>query len=211
MIEVVSTPFCEVVLLEHWNSPPGRFFCAYSVRGSSRWILGHSVIDEFGTLSTPIFLTPRPLLGKIYNAGLSLGHLRDHEMDLDLGWPPLCLGVDRPAPELPDDWQRQLLAAVTGNRQAADEGTRLGSLLEVEVPSYRIEAYVLGDAMVVGVSEPLLPRQLRRICESVDRSVVVAVSLGNRIERTEPGVPNTIQAISESQLQQIVETAAGFD
>ncbi len=112
MLRVVSQPGCTVVMLDRWDAPPSRYFAAYRARGPQRWILGHSVVDEFGSISSPVFLAPRSLLGKTYNAGISLGHRRDPEMGLDLGWPPLCIGIDRPAPSLPPDWETRLLTSI---------------------------------------------------------------------------------------------------
>ena len=64
MLRVVSLPFCQVVMLEEWNAPSSRHFMAYLARGSSRWLMGHPVVDEFATLSSPIFLTPATSVGK---------------------------------------------------------------------------------------------------------------------------------------------------
>ncbi|MGB6335620.1 MAG: hypothetical protein WBG96_08410, partial [Thermoanaerobaculia bacterium] len=80
VFDLISLPFCRLLMVGEWNPPPQRFFAAYQRKGDYRWLLGHAVIDEFATISSPIFLAPRSLLGKIYNAGLSLGHKRDHEM-----------------------------------------------------------------------------------------------------------------------------------
>jgi hypothetical protein len=67
----------------------------------------------------------------------------------------------------------------------------------------------LAGATVVTISSPLLPRQLARICDVVSTAVVVAVSLGNRIERSVDGAPLTIRAVSESRLTGILGTVQG--
>ena len=56
-------------------------------------MMGHAVVDEFATVSAPLFFSPPDQLGKIYNAGISLGHRRDPELGLDQGWPPFCAGI----------------------------------------------------------------------------------------------------------------------
>ena len=210
MLRVVSLPFCQVVMLDEWNAPASRYFTAYIARGSSRWLMGHPVVDEFATLSSPIFLTPRALLGKIYNAGISLGHMRDSEMALDLGWPPLCIGVDQPAPQLPATWQVELIEAITAPAAADRVEPDEGELAAVRMPTHEIETFRLLDATVMVVSEPLLPRQLSRLCEAVKTPVGVAVAVGNRVERSAKASPQEIRAVSERRLAEILESAGSL-
>jgi len=211
MLRLVSLPFCQVVMLDEWNAPPSRYFTAYLARGSSRGIVGHPVVDEFATLSSPIFLTPRPLLGKIYNAGISLGHLRDAEMALDLGWPPFCVGVDLPAPALPATWEQHLLQAVQGPVENDLAEEPMGSLTTASFPTHEVKRYQWADATVVVVSAALLPRQLERVCEVIKAPVAVAVAVGNRVERGENSKPRTVTAASESKLEKIVASVAGLE
>lgn len=209
MLRVVSLPFCQVVMLDRWDAPPARYFTAYRTRGAARWILGHPVVDEYSTISSPVFLTPRPMLGKIYNAGISLGHARDREMALDLGWPPLCVGVDRPSPELPSDWEHQLLTAIM-NPDRCGESEKMGELTRVQRNDHEVEMFRVAGATVVAVSSPLLPRQLARICEAVPTAVAVAVSLGNRLERSEESSPRSVRGVSDAKLCEISGTVGGL-
>lgn len=197
MIKLVTLPFCSVVMLDAWNAPPSRYFAAYRCRGPYRWLLGHPVIDEFATSSAPIFITPRTLLGKIYNAGISLGHQRDPEMGIDLGWPPLCIGLDEAAPELPDDWESRLLGAL----QTAGESAP--GVQRKEFEDYSVEVVEFGDAAVVVTSAPLLPKQLANLCEAASTSVSVTISLGNRLERVTAGAPRTVSALSREGLRSL--------
>ena len=87
LFEFIQSPVCSVLRSERWNAPPGRWFAAYRARDGFRWLMGNGVVDEYATISSPIFLGARDELGKIYNAGISLGHKRDPDMGLDLGWP----------------------------------------------------------------------------------------------------------------------------
>jgi hypothetical protein len=208
MLRVVSLPFCQVVMLDEWDAPPSRFFAAYRATGSSRWVLGHPVVDEFSTISSPIFLTPRALLGKIYNVGITLGHRRDAEMALDLGWPPLCVGVDSPAPHLPADWEEQLLREVQTPIECTVSAKPLGTVTSFRSRTHQFECYRWADAAVVASSEPLLPRQLTRLCEAIGAPLTIAVGVGNRIERSREGKPGGVQAVSETKLEDIVQAAA---
>ncbi len=207
MLRVVSQPFCEVIMLDRWDAEPSRYFTAYSARGATRWILGHPVVDEYATISSPIFLTPRRLLGKIYNAGISLGHRRDHEMGLDLGWPPLCIGLEKPAPELPEDWEAKLLAAIMSSVETSGVAPTAGELTRIRRNGHEIDIFRLAGATVTAISTPLLPNQLSRVCEAMSTSVSVAVSLGNRIERSKEGRPQSIHGVSEATLHDILATA----
>ena len=197
MIKLVELPFCSVVMLDEWNASPSRYFAAYRCRGAYRSMLGHPVIDEFATISAPIFLAPRSLLGKIYNAGISLGHKRDPEMGIDLGWPPLCLGLDEPAPELPSDWETRLLEAVQM------KGDAVPSLRRKDHDGHEVETLQIGGATIVATSVPLLPKQLGHLCEAASNSVVVTVSLGNRLGRVSAGTPRTVDAVSQDKLSSL--------
>jgi len=197
MIKLVELPFCSVVMLDEWNASPSRYFAAYRCRGAYRSMLGHPVVDEFATISAPIFLAPRSLLGKIYNAGISLGHKRDPEMGIDLGWPPLCLGLDEPAPELPSDWEARLLEAVQTN------GDAVPRLRRKDRDGHEVETLQIGGATIVATSAPLLPKQLSHLCEAASNSVVVTVSLGNRLERVRGGTLRTVDALSQDKLSSL--------
>ena len=113
---LVTLPFCRVVMLGEWDEPPRRRFAAYRCRGLPPRVLGHAVIDEFATLSSPVFFCQRALAGKIYDAGITLAHRRDPDMAIDQGWPPLVIAESssppQTAPELPVDWQQRLLGAL---------------------------------------------------------------------------------------------------
>ena len=197
MIKLVELPFCSVVMLDAWNAPPSRYFAAYRCRGTYRWLLGHPVIDEFATISAPIFLAPRSLLGKIYNAGISLGHKRDPEMGIDLGWPPLCLGLDEAAPELPSDWETRLLVS------RPDEW-RCGAWSSPQGPRRsRGRSLQLAAPLVVVTSAPLLPKQLGHLCEAASTSVVCDGLPGQQTRASSAGAPRTVEALSQDKLSSL--------
>ena len=83
MIRLVTLPFCTVVMLDIWDAPPKQLCAAYRCSGFYPVALGHPVIDEFATISSPSSSLPGPYSGKIYNAGLHLGHQRDPEMGIN--------------------------------------------------------------------------------------------------------------------------------
>jgi len=181
-------------MLDEWNASPSRYFAAYRCRGAYRSLLGHPVIDEFATISSPIFICPRSLLGKIYNAGISLGHKRDPEMGIDLGWPPLCVGLEESVPELAPDWEARLLGAVQKSGES-ESGVR-----RMDHDGYAIECVKVGEATIVATSAPLLPKQLSRLCEAGSSPVVVAVSTGNRLEPVAAGSPRELSALSQDRV-----------
>ena len=213
LLEPVRLPFCDVVMTEDWDAPPGRRFAAFRARHGFRWMLGHVVLEEFGTISSPIFLAPRPLLGKIYDVGISLGHRRDREMSVDLGWPPLCIGVEGEAPELPDAWQAQILDAITSGVSTAgipslsvQRRVARGDALEV----LRFPAAERGGSVcIVACSAPLLPQHLGRLCDLDDSGLTLAFATGNRVTRQQNATAQRVTATSESRLSALVDALAG--
>ena len=207
MIRLVTLPFCSVVMLDVWNAAPSRYFAAYRCAGSYRWLLGHPVIDEFATISSPIFLAPRSLLGKIYNAGLSLGHRRDPEMGIDQGWPPLCVGLDAPAPELQSDWEARLLDAVAVEAPPGESPDEAAEVRRATSAGYQVEGLRIGEASILVTSAPVLPKQLDYLCEAASSAVAVAVSVGNRLERVGEGGQRAVSALSQERLEGLFPVA----
>jgi len=200
MLDVVAVPFCTVVRLERWDAPVGRHFASYSVRGDFRSMAGQAVIDEFATLSSPIFLAPQSLLGKIYDAGISLGHRRAPEMGLDQGWPPLCVGLGVQAPELSAAWQEELREALSQPLDA-ERSMPLGVVRrQRQFGDWQLAMVRVAEATVLATSAPLLPRQLSRLGEGVEARAVVCISTGNRLESVESGRTRRVRAVSEMAL-----------
>jgi len=216
MLEPIRLAFCDVLMTEAWNPPAGRWFAAFRARHGFRWLLGQAVLEEFGTVSSPLFFAPRALLGKIYDAGISLGHRRDHEMELDLGWPPLCVGLDRPVPDLPADWQQQLLDAITGSTPAAPPPTPEFSVQGCTVDRDELEVVrfdgpdAAGCATVIATTAPLVPQQLRRLCDLDACAFTIAIATGNRVTRQPEGRPQMIAVASELRFARIAKAAQDF-
>lgn len=201
IFDVIETPYCKVLRTGPWNAPSCRYFIAYVARNDFRHVLGLPVIDEFATFSSPIFLAPVPILGKIYNAGISLGHKRDPEMGIDLGWPPLCIGYEAPAPELPEGWESELLAkiqstwSVTATEEPASERER----------KYEVQRITIGESEVFATNAPLLPKQLLRMAQMGSTRFCVAFATGNRLPRAKNGAPLNLVAVSEAQLTKLLQ------
>ena len=68
---------------------------------------------------------------------------------------------------------------------------------------HEVETLQIGGANIVATSAPLLPKQLRHLCEAASNSVVVTVSLGNRLERVSAGTPRTVDAGSQDKLSSL--------
>ena len=203
VFDVVETPFCKVLRIGAWNEPPHSYFVGYNARNEFRHVLGLPVIDEFATFSSPIFFAPIPILGKIYNAGISLGHKRDPEMSIDMGWPPLCIGYEAPAPELPADWETLLLAEVQRGGGAEAQGSGGAEGLR-RVEGYEMQRMTVGQAEVIATDAPLLPNQLRRVSELSGASFCIAFATGNRLTRAEKAAPLQLHAVSERVLAGIL-------
>jgi hypothetical protein len=184
--------------MDPWNAPAHRYFIACRAEGTFRQVMGLSVIDEFATVSSPIFLAPESILGKIYNAGISLGHYRDPEMGIDLGWPPLCIGTSEPAPELSANWESELLNRIQQDFQKDMEKQNL-------VEEFQLQKAQIADVDVYATDAPLLPKQLKRICQLSSHPFSIAFAVGNVITPQKDARALTIEAVSESLLKKILD------
>jgi hypothetical protein len=201
MFNLIETPYCKVLMIEPWNAPRGRYFVSYHALNDFRSALGLPVIDEFATFSSPIFFCPTPILGKIYNAGISLGHKRDPEMGIDLGWPPLVVGYQVPAPELKESWEQELLEEI--QKAGEQEGKGAGEITTID--EYEIRRLQIGECEIFATNAPLLPKQLQRIAQLSNAPFSIAFSTGNRLTAQKNAQPLTVQAASEAVLMKIVD------
>jgi hypothetical protein len=179
--------------METWNATAHRYFLAYRARGDFRHVLGLPVVDEFGTFSAPIFFGPAPLLGQLYNVGITLGHQRSPDMSIDLGWPPVCVGIQSDRPADPG-WETKLLAAIKAVKS---------EMPATKKPEYDIHRHRIGEVDVMATDAPLLPRQLQRLCELSTSPLSIAFSTGNRITG-QNGKLLSVQVASEANLQQLI-------
>jgi hypothetical protein len=214
LLEPVRLPWCDVLMTEAWKAPPGRRFAAFRARHGFRWMLGHVVLEEFGTISSPLFLAPRPSLGRIYDAGISLGHRRDREMAVDLGWPPLCIGIEGDAPALPAGWQAQMLDAIASGSSAPSIPALAVQRREAGPDALEVARFPASDragsVCIVACSAPLLPQHLGRLCDLDDSGLTLAFAMGNRVTRQADARPQALAAVSESRLRAIADALAGM-
>lgn len=195
LCDLIELPFCKILSIEAWNAPPHRYFIGYHSRGEFSHALGLSVIDEFATFSSPVFFAPAPILGKIYNAGITLGHKRGPDLDIDYGWPPLCIGTHEPAPELPPDFENQMMDAIQSGS---------GSPLPAQtLRDFQVQFIEIGETSVLATNAPLLSGQLRRLCRLTRTPFAIAISTGNRLTRQKDGASNEVHAVSEAVLDDL--------
>ncbi len=210
MFRRVGTNYCLALMLEPWNAPAGRFFVAYKGRHGFRALIGNGVADEFRTISAPLFITPTPLLGKIYDSGMALADRRDVEAPLDLGWPPLCMGLDIASPALADNWQPELLDVLTDSKPGQAPAWPVAGSSKA-VSGYEIEFVRCGgpqlssQVTVLGTTAPLLPGQLERLADIDNSGLTVAVATGNRLLRSQNDQAQHIDVVSETVLERLVE------
>jgi hypothetical protein len=67
-----------------------------------------------------------------------------------------------------------------------------------------VELARVDEVALVATAAPLLPRQLRELCESTAARCAVAVSSGNRLERSSDGTPQRVQAASRDRLGDVI-------
>jgi hypothetical protein len=198
---VIDLPYCKVVRIGEWNAPSHRYFLAYRAEGTFRQVIGLPVVDEYATFSSPIFFTAEKILGKVYNVGISLGHQRDPEMPLDLGWPPLCVGTSDPLSELPANWETELLNSIKKNdatKNRKEEETK-------QVEEYMLQRIGISGIDIYATDAPLLPKQLKRISELSSKPFSIAFSTGNKVTRQEHALPLSVTALSEAELAKILD------
>jgi len=188
-------------MIEPWNASRGRYFIAYRALNNFRSVLGLPVIDEFATFSSPIFFCPTPILGKIYNAGISLGHKRDPEMGIDLGWPPIVIGYQAPVPELMENWEQGLLDEIM--KEAKKGGKGEGEI--ITVGGYEVRKLRIGECEIFATNAPLLPKQLQRIAQLSNAPFSIAFSTGNRLTAQKNAQPLVVTAASEEALSKIMD------
>lgn len=195
LCDLIELPYCKILRIEEWNAPAHRYFLAYHSQGEFRHVLGLPVIDEFATFSSPVFFAPAPILGKIYNAGITLGHKRSPDMDIDTGWPPLCIGTNEPAAELPADFENQMIDAIKSGR---------GSAIPAQtIRDFQVQFIEIGETSVFVTDAPMISVQLRRICLLTRTPFAIAFSTGNRLTRQKDGAPNEVHAVSETVLNDL--------
>jgi hypothetical protein len=198
VFNLIEFPYCKVVRIGAWNAPPHRYFLAYRAEGTFREVIGLPVVDEFATFSSPIFFTPEKILGKVYNVGITLGHQRDPEMGIDLGWPPLCVGTNDPLKELPQNWETELLNSIK------DGAVKTKKEEERRVEGYLLQKSRISDIDVYATDAPLLPKQLKRISELSPKPFSIAFSTGNKVTKQQHASPFSVTALSESELGKIL-------
>lgn len=211
LLRRLALPWVTALLVEPAEAPAGRWYAAVRGEGGGPRVLGLGVLEEFGTFSSPILLAPRAVAGQVYDAGIALAHRRDPELPLDAGWPPLVLGLDLPAPELPADAEERLLAAL-----AAGEGTvEAPASTVVEEAGHRLEAVSVPGAAILATDAPLLPRQLAALAAAAP-PFALAVATGNRVTASAGGRPVEVRVASEATVaaltaatRSLVERARG--
>ncbi|MEZ5331074.1 MAG: hypothetical protein R2991_03255 [Thermoanaerobaculia bacterium] len=199
LLRPVTLPWATALLVEPVDAPAGRWYAALRGEGDMPRVLGLGVLEEFGTLSAPILLAPRSVVGQVYDAGIALAHRRDPELPLDAGWPPLAIGLDLPAPELPEDAEARLLAALDAGEGAVEPPT----IRSAEAAGQRLELVPFPGAVVLATEAPLLPRQLAALAAAAP-PFAVAVALGNRVTAGKRGRAVDVRVASEATVTALV-------
>ena len=209
LFDTVDLAYCQVVMPEPWDAPPGRFYVAYRARGGFTALIGNGVIDEFRTVSGPILVAPTALLGAIYDVGMRLGEERDIEAPIDSGWPPLTLGIDVVAPEPTGNWQAEMLDAMKSRKSSGPapwkSNRRSATIDGLSIDVLRCSLAQKLVATVIVTDAPLLPAQLERLADVGEAPVTVALSTGNRLPYVEAGQFHEVDVLPERRLEALVE------
>jgi len=211
LLRHIDLPFCQALMFEEWDAPPGRFFLAYHAQGNFSKMLGQGVIDEFRTISGPILLSPASIIGGIYDVGMLLADERDVEAPIDQGWPPLTIGIEAPSVDRSDNWHAELLDAMKSQKSVGAppwrSKTKAGKAGVFKLETFSCETNAGTVARFYACDAPMLPQQLQRLADIGDAPITVAVSTGNRLPRVSDGILHDVDAVSESQLAEIIQAA----
>lgn len=212
LFKLVDLGYCQAVMLEPWNAARGRFFVGYRTRHGFSAMLGNGVVDEFRTISGPVFVSSTAMLGGVYDAGMLLAESRDPEAPIDSGWPPLVIGIDAATDKPIDGWQEGFLTALCNQasdgtvpwqsrRDHAVVGENSVDVLRCIIDKRPVATFIVTDA-------PLLPAQLERLADLDDAPVSIAVSTGNRLPYVDENQLHEAVAVSEARLRQLTDLLA---
>ncbi len=70
------------------------YFYGKHTDGSGGEMTGYSVMDDFGLLASPVFMTNLLSVGRIYNGAITYGFTRGRGLSTSGGWPPIVMGFD---------------------------------------------------------------------------------------------------------------------
>lgn len=83
-----------VVMPHEKNAARGHTFYGSHIHGCHSEMTGIQVLEDFGLMSSPIFLTNIMAVGRVYNGGITFGYSRGKGLPTNGGWPPIVSGID---------------------------------------------------------------------------------------------------------------------
>ena len=89
----VNTGITVVVPYEEEAENALYFWGKHTVNGRGE-MTGVQVLEDFGLLASPIFLTNLTSVGRVYNGALTYAFTRGRGLPTSGGWPPLVIGFD---------------------------------------------------------------------------------------------------------------------
>ena len=83
------------VVMPHSSDAERVLFCwGKHIVGSPGELTGLAVIEDFGRLGSPVFMTSLASIGRIYDGALTYAFSKSKGLPLGGGWPPLVMGFD---------------------------------------------------------------------------------------------------------------------
>ena len=76
------------------DAPDVHYFYGSAVSCRHTEVTGIQVLEDFGLMSSPIFMTNLSAAGRVYNAGITYGYSRVDGLPTHGGWPPVVAGLD---------------------------------------------------------------------------------------------------------------------
>ena len=83
-----------VVMPHEKNAGRAHYFYGSHILGCRSEMTGIQVLEDFGLMSSPVFLTNVMAIGRVYNGGITFGYGRGKGLPTNGGWPPIVAGID---------------------------------------------------------------------------------------------------------------------
>ena len=168
-----------VVLPHEEEAEKALFYYGCHVLNGHGEATGIQVLEDFGMMSAPVFLTNVMAVGRVYNGGITFGYGRDKGLPTDGGWPPIVMSID-------DRYLNDLRArAVTEQHALEAVGKAMGGVVDSGSVGAGTGAVAFGFKGGIGTSS-------KRIDLDASTTHVGMITLANHGQREElviDGVP----------------------
>lgn len=178
-----------VTIVVPFAAAPRRYYAGrWSLDGGDE-MTGLAMLEDFGTLSTPLALAPAAAVGRVYDGLLDYGFRRDAGLGEDAGWPPAVLALEGvPIPAV------SLHAALGAGQVAAALSTATNGPIEEGQAGVGASLAGFGVRAGIGTSSRVLPGGTTGVLLAVnggepERLAVNGIPVGRWLKQLQPLAP----------------------